>query len=119
MKTKLSVFLLSIFFLSSCSKNNHSDEVNIRLLNTSAAKFENASFNNVNFGDIEPRSKTAYKVFENAYRVGIVNISINDEQYFWLPSDFIGEVPLENGYYTFEYSFDLVEKDLTDKLVKD
>lgn len=80
MKTKLFLFL-SLFTLLSCSNDDNgtqTNQVNIRLANTSELRFENATYNDVNYGDIEPGEVTAYKIFENQYSYGKVDITIND-----------------------------------------
>lgn len=122
MNTKFTILLLSIICLFSCSSDDDSNnpqtnEVNIRLSNTSNLKFENATFNNVNFGDIEAGEITKYKTFESSYSYGSVNITIDGQDYGWIPIDFVGESLLETGDYTFQYSFD--DNILTDELIKD
>ena len=122
MNTKFTLILLSIFCLFSCSSDddsntNETTEVNIRLSNTSDFKFENATYNNVNFGDIEPGEITEYKTFESSYSYGRVIITIEGQEYAKTPIDFVGESLLEAGNYTFHYSFE--NNNLTDELVKD
>lgn len=119
MKLKLILLTLTIFSLFSCSDDEATNEVNIRLANNSEFKFEDATYNGINFGDIVPGKKTEYKLFENQYSYGSVNITIDGEQYKWQPFDFVGESLLEDGDYTFEYSFDNDSKVLTDNLVRD
>ncbi len=123
MKTKLLV-LLSLFIIFSCSDNDddveiQTNQVNIRLANNSEVKFENVTYNNVNFGDIQPGEKTEYKIFEDQYSYGQVDITINGEKYGWIPVDYVGEELLDDGNYTFEYNFNVEEKELTDELIKD
>jgi hypothetical protein len=122
MKIKSLFFFLSIFLLFTCSnddENNPTTEVNIRLSNSSDVKFENATFNNINFGDINSSDKTEYKTFERSYGYGSVKITIDGNDYGWIPIDFVGETLLKNGNYTFEYSFDNSTGTLTDELIKD
>lgn len=120
MKTKLPFFLLCIILLTSCSNDNDTtNSLNIRLSNTTNVKFKNATFNDVNFGDIDSGKKTKYIKFDKSYSYGSVKITINDKDYGWQPYDFIGEEPLKNGNYTFEYNFDSTTESLTSKLVKD
>jgi len=121
MKLKLTTIFLSFILLFSCSNDDDSsadktNEVNIRLSNSSNVRFENATFNNVNFGDIEPGETSEYKTFESSYAYGSVSITIDDQDYGWTPIDFVGEDLLESGNYTFVYSFDTI---LTDELIKD
>lgn len=121
MKIKFATLLFSIVCMMSCTKDNDtnttSSDVNIRLSNKSEIKFENATYNGVNFGDIEPGETTNYKVFDSSYSYGSVSVKINNENYGWVPIDFVGEELLDNGNYTFEYNFN--DEKLTDKLIRD
>ena len=123
MKLKLTLLILTIFSLFSCSDNDDSiietNEVNIRLANNSEFKFKDATYNGINYRDIEPGEKTEYQLLENQFPYGSVNITINGEEYGWQPIDFVGESLLENGDYTFEYNFDSEEQILTDELIRD
>ncbi len=122
MKTKLYFLFLLIALLFSCATDDDSNqitEVNIRLSNISNVKFENATFNSINFGAINSSEKTEYKTFESAYGYGSVKITIDGNDYGWTPIDYVGETPLENGNYTFEYSFDNSTGTLTDELIQD
>jgi len=110
--------ILLTFILFACSKDN-SNEVNIRLSNASNVAFESATFNNINYGDLAPNQISEYRIFERAYNYGSVSITIEGEVYGWTPIDFVGEEPLENGNYTFEYYFDTNTKILTDRLIKE
>lgn len=112
-------FLIIAFVLLSCSDEDGTNEVRIRLRNASEFQFENATFNNVNYGDIEPGATTEYRVFQNQYAYGSVSITIEGEEYGWIPIDFVGESLLEDGDYTFIYFFDDMNKVLSDNLTKD
>ncbi|WP_143569703.1 hypothetical protein [Tenacibaculum agarivorans] len=112
-------FLFIIFFLSCSTSESIEGEIRIRLKNNSNITFENATFNEVNFGNLKPNETSDYKAFETSYSYGSVNITIEGQQYGWMPIDFVGETPLESGNYTFEYNFNETTKVLTDKLVKD
>ena len=124
MKSSKSILLILILVLISCSKNDEvendlNNEVQIRLANTSYLKFENATFNSVNFGDIQPGESTKYVTFESSYSYGSVSVVIDGQNYGWVPIDFVGEELLQSGKYTFKYSFDNTHKVLTETLVKD
>lgn len=82
-------------------------------------KFENTTFNGLNFGDIEPGETSEYKTFESSYSYGNVKITINGQDFEWTPFDYVGASLLKTGNYTFKYSFDIVDNILTDELVKD
>jgi hypothetical protein len=114
-------YLLIVFCITlACSKDEpRTNQINLRLSNTSEFIFENATFNNVNFGTIEPGEKTQYKIFANQYAYGAVDITINGERFGWTPNDYVGEKLLQNGNYTFEFSFDAEEQTLNSVLVRD
>lgn len=109
------LLLLSI----SCSNEDDTSEVNIRLANVSNVEFQDATYNGINYGDISPGDKTEYRAFEISYNYGSVTITIDGIDYGWIPIDFVGESPLENGNYTFEYDFDTDTNTLSDELKKD
>lgn len=118
---KTLLILFSFFLIFSCSDDDETKQnVRIRLSNISTVDFKNATFNHVNFGDLNSNEITEYKKFENnVYHYGTVKIEINDQDYGWTPIDFVGENPLEDGDYTFEYNFDTETQTLTDQLIKD
>ena len=113
------LFLIFTLVLFSCSEDDGTNEVQLRLRNASEFQFEDATFNTVNFGDIEPGATTEYRVFRNQYAYGSVSITIEGEEYGWIPIDFVGESLLEDGNYTFIYFFDGTNKVLSDNLTKD
>ncbi|MEN7551540.1 hypothetical protein AAG747_26730 [Rapidithrix thailandica] len=112
--------LLIVFTFLACSDSDEDfTQVKIRIFNTSTVKFENTTFNNVNFGDLKPNQTSEYKTFEKSYRYGSVSVTIDGKAYGWLPIDFTGEELLKPGNYTYEYSFDTATETITEKLVKD
>ena len=121
---KTFLLFFSVLLLFSCSDDDTNDtpeqNVRIRLSNISTVDFKNATFDFVNFGDLNRAEKTGYKKLENdVYQYGSVSIEINDQNYGWQPIDFVGQTPLEDGDYTFEYNFDVETQTLTDELIKD
>lgn len=109
----LFVLVLTTF---SCTKDT---EVNLRLSNKSSVNFQDATFNNTNFGDLAPGETSEYRTFKKFYGYGSVSITIDGENYGWMPIDYVGEEPVESGNYTFEYRFNTDTKTLTDRLIKD
>ena len=119
MKLKILIILSTVLFHYSCSKDDETNEVYFRLANVSEVNFENATYNKINFGDIKAGSKTEYKLFKNQYSYGAVSITIDGKDFGWTPIDYVGESLLEDGRYTFAYSFDISDEILTDKLIRD
>ena len=78
----------------------------LRLSNTSSFDYNNIIINtttgNVSFEDINSGEKTAYKIFEKAYRYAYVQLEIDGAMYIIQPIDYVGETPLKGGTYTYE-----------------
>ncbi|CAL2064471.1 hypothetical protein [Tenacibaculum sp. 190524A05c] len=113
------ISILFLLFIMSCSERENTTEILIRLKNNSSVNFDKSSFNNVEFGKLAPDETSNYQSFEVAYHYGLVSIVIEGQEYGWIPIDYVGETPLKPGKYTFEYSFDTVNKVLTDKFIVD
>jgi hypothetical protein len=108
MKTYLMLipFWLLISGCSILSGDDEASEVNIRLSNVSPYTYQDIRVSStgdpVSYGDLESGEFTDYKIFEKAYRYGFVELQINGSTYTLQPIDYVGETPLENGYYTYQ-----------------
>ena len=93
--------------LFGCSNDDES-ELRIRLSNASKFNFQNIKVNtstdNVNFENIVSGQKTEYKIFDTAYSYAFVELQIDEKTYTLQPIDYVGEIPLEKGNYTYEIS---------------
>lgn len=124
---KLTILILAIVILCNCTKNDDTNDVNIRLSNISALNFENIIVNpgsseRVNYGDLDAGMFSGYKNFQKAYSYGFVELIAEGEKYSIIPIDYVGETPLSNGSYT--YQLDLVDREggytqLTITLIKE
>ena len=56
------------------------------------------------FGNLESNGKSEYKRFDSAYRYAFVSFKINGKAYLIQPTDYVGEVQLEKGKYTYKIS---------------
>ena len=57
------------------------------------------------FGNIENAENSCYiAVTTNVYRIAWVQVTINNQQLWATPYDYIGEIPLEKGNYSFAIS---------------
>ncbi|SFJ22583.1 hypothetical protein [Olleya namhaensis] len=118
-KTYLSIITLFITFLfiTSCSKkddsnnciehtisecNEDSTKVNIRITNISDNVFCNVVLIDMNCGIIEQNQSSCYRAFESGYNYSFIELEIDGNTYTIQPIDFVGETPLENGYYTYQ-----------------
>ena len=108
MKTYLMLipFLILITGCSILSGDDEATEVFIRLSNVSSYTYQDIRVSTtggeVSYGDLESGEFTDYKSFEKAYRYGFVELQINGSTYTLQPIDYVGETPLENGYYTYQ-----------------
>lgn len=102
MKTTTLLILLSILTMCSCEKTIGALE--IRIMNDSEYQFSKVVVNTdaiFNYGDIMSQSTTAYQVHSQAYSYAYVETYILDSLYIIQPADFIGEIPLSPGKYTY------------------
>jgi hypothetical protein len=105
---KILILIFTVTALISCSKDagNTSAGLRIRLSNASQQNYKNVVINtangDVNFGDLNSGEKTAYKVFDKAYRYAFVKLEINGKTYTMQPVDYVGETPLKTGSYTYQ-----------------
>lgn len=108
--------ILQIIFLTSCSTDKDSDEaeqnVTIRIENASIYKYEDiyvhpsssyaTNGGNQNYGTLDPNTFSDYKQFDVAYGYAAVKAKIDGKTYTLMPIDFVGEIPLKPGKYTYK-----------------
>ena len=87
--------------------------VNIKIHNASEYDFCNVFMNpnsvDANYGIILSGESTCYKSFDVAYSYGYVKLYIENQEFILQPFDYVGEVPLVDGNYT--YTIDVVDFD--------
>lgn len=105
---KLLLPITSFLIFISCTDNKGAIEsnANIRLSNISQFDFNNVIVNTwdkeIKFGNLNSGQTTDYKFFKIAYRYAFVELSINGETYTLQPIDYVGELPLDSGNYTYQ-----------------
>jgi hypothetical protein len=105
---KILILIISMAVLISCSKDGEKNpsQVKIRLSNISQYDYQNIVVNtstgNINFENLNSGQKTAYKVFEKAYRYAFVELEIDGKTYTLQPVDYVGETALDDGNYTYQ-----------------
>ncbi len=105
---KILIFIISMAAMIACSKDDRENPtaLKIRLSSVSPYDFQhivvNTSTGNVNFGSLHSGQETAYQVFEKAYCYAFVELEIDGNTYTLQPIDYVGEIPLENGNYTYQ-----------------
>ena len=109
MKNHITLILL-LFLIISCTEDPDPDQVLIRVENSAEVDFKevlvNSGSGNVAFGTIRAGKKSKYKGFESAYRYGFVSVLANGTELRIQPYDYVGETPLEIGYYTYKLGMD-------------
>ncbi len=110
--------------LGSCSKNKLKEckehsvspcredpaKTNIRVKNNSKHHYCNVTVTGAdgtiaNYGSVKKGETTCYNIFEEAYRYAYITLYIDGEEYTLQPIDYVGEVPLAAGKFT--YSLDV------------
>jgi len=80
-------------------------KANIRIKNNSHYDFCNVVVDpysgKINCGKINQGAETCYRAVSEAYRYGFVQLYINDKEFVIQPIDYVGEVPLVAGKYTY------------------
>lgn len=108
--------LLSLFI--SCSDEENT-EANIRIKNTSSENYQNVSVLTFSLENLESGDLSEYRQFERAYRIAMVSLEIDGENFDLQIIDFVGEEPLESGNYTYEIGLNQNGDSLTFDLVKE
>lgn len=79
------------------------------LLNNGGGKYENEVFAacafpgpTLNYGALDAGQVSEYKLFEEVYHYGFIEVEAEDSTYRLVPTDFVGESPLKPGQYTYE-----------------
>lgn len=125
---KISGILALLFlFLASCGIQDGSPNgVFIRVQNNSDVNFNKVTIQSGNsegaFGDILSRTSSDYKEFEYAFRYGAVWLEAGGKNFSLIPIDYVGEIPLKNGYYTYRLglsSANLTDANLVFELIED
>lgn len=102
-----SISCVCVFLLACCNfLEPVVNGVQMRILNNTDIDFENVSVNDVSFGFVERYEASEYKEFDELYRYGAISITTIDTTYWWGVLDYFGEIPLDEGYYTYMLSVD-------------
>jgi len=103
----LFLFLL-VFLVNSCCNlfGPEIDGVQLRVMNNSDMNFDEVFVNGISLGKVEKYDFSDYKQFDELYRYGAITISAKDSTFGFGVIDYAGEVPLDEGYYTYMLSVD-------------
>lgn len=125
MKVAGTLTLLFLFFSSCGIQDGRPNGVFIRVHNNSDVNFEGVTVQSGNaeqtFGDILSRTESEYREFDYAFRYGAVWLNAEGVALSLIPTDYVGEIPLRDGYYTYRIglsSANLEDAALTLELVE-
>ena len=126
MKVAGTLTLLFLFFSSCGIQDGRPNGVFIRVQNNSDVNFKNVSVQSGNaeqtFGEVLSRTESDYREFEYAFRYGAVWLKAEGVALSLVPTDYVGEIPLRDGFYTYRIglsSANLQDAALTFELLKD
>ena len=106
MKQFALLFLIATVFIGCSDRDDNLDGVNIRIKNESSVTFDTVQVGSDEMihENIGPEEYSGYLEYETAYSYAYINITVGEENYVFQPIDFVGETPLENGFYTYGLS---------------
>lgn len=123
MKKYFILLVLGIFTCTSCEKEEDSQEeelqVEIRLYNNSSRDFSEIQVNNISYPRLNSGEYSDYKVFGEAYRYAYIKLYAGGTEYILQPYDYVGEVPLQNGKYTYSLSLNEAGNNIEISLIKE
>lgn len=121
MKNALALVFVVLLLITGCTdRNDKLSAVNIRVKNASSINFDEVQVGGDEFVHLEVSSGSfsEYLEYETAYQYAYIQIKSDTESYVLQPIDFVGETPLEIGFYT--YVLDVSEEgDITLNFVDD
>jgi len=125
---RLWVILFIVFFSFACNDtdfecdqhdisdcNSNDNKTNIRVFNNSEYDLCNVVISideSRNHGDIKSGENTCYRGYDKAYRFAYVSLTINGEDLVIQPIDYVGETPLEIGYFTYHLDIEEINNNM-------
>ncbi|MCK0191322.1 hypothetical protein [Arenibacter sp. F20364] len=106
MKRFAFLFLIVTLFIGCSDRDDDLEGANIRIKNESSLTFDTVQVGSEEtvHENIGPDGYSGYLEYETAYSYAYINIEVGGENYVFQPIDFVGETPLENGFYTYGLS---------------
>ncbi|MDU0371160.1 hypothetical protein ACFPAF_12190 [Hymenobacter endophyticus] len=98
------LFGISLFQLS-CKKEEEDTKVQIRVRNASNYQFEAVQVlmpsGQHAYGTLNAGQSSNYATYSEAFRYAAVKVKVNGQDLEWIPTDYVGETPLQPGKYTY------------------
>ncbi|MCM4153872.1 hypothetical protein DHD05_19945 [Arenibacter sp. N53] len=106
MKRFAFLVLVAVIVMGCSDRDDDLDGVNIRIKNESSVTYDLVQVGSAEMlhENIGPDDYSGYLEYEMAYEYAYINIKVDEENYILQPIDFVGETPLENGFYTYGLS---------------
>lgn len=107
--------ILALFLITSCTEDPEPNGVLIRVENSSEVDFKDIFISSgspgIEIGELKAGQKSDFNEFETAYRYGFVRLIANGKELRIQPFDYVGETPLEKGYYTYKIGINNSDSD--------
>ena len=106
MKRFAFLVLVAVIFVGCSDRDDNLDMVHIRIKNESSINYDlvQVGGGEMLHENIGPNEYSGYLAYEMAYEYAYISITAGDGNYVLQPIDFVGETPLENGFYTYGLS---------------
>lgn len=99
------ILIFSVFIFTACTdRDDEVSDVQIRIKNNSSINFERVVVGDQDHVhlDVAPDSFSEYLGYETAYTYAFIEVNSGSATYLLQPIDFVGETPLDIGFYTYE-----------------
>ncbi|TFG75360.1 MAG: hypothetical protein E4H26_06245 [Flavobacteriales bacterium] len=98
------IFTVMLLLVGCTDRDDDLEAINIRVKNNNDFAYETVQVGDSEkpLTDIAAGKYSEYIPFETAYRYAYVQIVASGETYVLQPIDFVGETPLNAGFYTYE-----------------
>ncbi len=97
---KIYILVLTIL-LFNCISDNETNQVRLRVSNTSDYDYKNIIVRNSSFNNLNSGETSAYQIFDYAYSYDFIELQIDGKTYTIQPIDFVGESKLKSGDYSY------------------
>lgn len=106
MKNSIILFCTILLLTIGCTDLDDENGVNIRIKNNSSVTFDKVQVGSAEsvHNNVAAGGFSEYLIYEIAYNYAYIEAKSGDETYILQPIDFVGETPLEIGFYTYELS---------------
>ena len=106
MRVGFCLLIVTFLSISRCKSDNPEiDGILIRIENSSSKTFSSVYVNSGGsentYFNIAPGRTSKFLSYKTAYRYGYIKVITSGSDYVIQPFDYVGEIPLEDGEYTY------------------